>query len=218
MASFWLVCVCVGAVRQVDQQCTNRVFENGIPASPPSWVVFFSREIGWNFKTPTGLSIYLSKKRAPCLSAYPSFSPKNGRLTFFAPPPHAFVGFLKDEKWHVGPGFTPVSGKSSRGNGPQMASSGIFLAFPSAYLSISAENERLAPQPIYLSLEISSAFKVPALSPEKKRNPGLRFLPHLAACGSLLVARPTCLPASLFLGCVFSPDCLPASAMFSPLL
>ena len=52
-----------------------------------------------------------------------------------------------------------------------MASSGIFLAFPSAYLSISAENERLAPRPIYLSLEIPSAFEVPALSPEKKRNP-----------------------------------------------
>ena len=61
--------------------------------------------------------------------------------------------------------------KNSRGNGPQMASSGIFLAFPPAYLSISAKNERLAPQPIYLSLEISSAFKNPALSPEKKRNP-----------------------------------------------
>ena len=30
--------------------------------------------------------------------------------------------------------------------------SGIFLAFPSAYLSISTENERLAPQPIYLSI------------------------------------------------------------------
>ena len=53
-----------------------------------------------------------------------------------------------------------------------MASSGIFLAFPSAYLSISAENERLAPRPIYLSLEIPSAFEVPALSPGKKRNPG----------------------------------------------
>ena len=38
-----------------------------------------------------------------------------------------------------------------------MASSGIFLAFPPAYLSISAKNERFAPQPIYLSLEISSA-------------------------------------------------------------
>ena len=116
----------------------------------------------------SGLSIYLSKKRAPCLSAYLSISPKNGRLTFFAPPPHAFVGFLKDEKWHVGPGFTPVSGKSSRENGPQMASSGIFLAFPSAYLSISAENEHLAPQPIYLSLEIPCAFKMWSLSPVKK--------------------------------------------------
>ena len=93
---------------------------------------------------PLGLSIYLSKKRAP---------------HFFLLPPHTFVGFLKDEKWCVGPGFTPVSGKNSWGNGPQMASSGIFLAFPSAYLSISAENERLAPQPIYLSLEISSAFE-----------------------------------------------------------
>ena len=57
-----------------------------------SRVVFFSREIGWNFKTPTGLSIYLSKKRAPCLSAYLSISPKNGRLTFFCfPPMHLLV-------------------------------------------------------------------------------------------------------------------------------
>jgi len=95
----------------------------------PARVVFFYRGIGPSFKNPVALSIYLSKKRAPCLSAYLSISPKNGRLTFFAPPPHAFVGFLKDEKWHVGPGFTPVSGKSSRENGPQMASSGIFLAF-----------------------------------------------------------------------------------------
>ena len=86
---------------------------------------------------PLGLSIYLSKKRAP---------------HFFLLPPHTFVGFLKDEKWCVGPGFTPVSGKNSWGNGPQMASSGIFLAFPSAYLSISAENERLAPQPICIYL------------------------------------------------------------------
>ena len=150
--------------------------------------MFFCRKIGPHFKTPVALSIYLSKKRAPCLSAYLSISPKNGRLTFFAPPPHAFVGFLKDEKWHVGPGFTPVSGKNSRGNGPQMASSGIFLAFPSAYLSISAENERLAPQPIYLSLEISSAFKVPALSPEKKRNPELLTTSRL--CHSRYRARP----------------------------
>ena len=35
-----------------------------------------------------------------------------------------------------------------------MASSGIVIAFPPAYLSISAKNERFAPQPIYLSLEI----------------------------------------------------------------
>ena len=75
---------------------------------------FSPREIGPSLKGPAALSIYLSKKRAPCLSAYLSISPKNGRLTFFAPPPHAFVGFLKDEKWYVGPGFTPVSGKSSR--------------------------------------------------------------------------------------------------------
>ena len=80
-------------------------------------VVFFSREIGWNFKNPVVLSIYLSKKRALRLSAYLSISPKNGRLTFLCSPPHAFVGFLKDEKWHVGPDFTPVSGKNSRGNG-----------------------------------------------------------------------------------------------------
>ena len=105
---------------------------------------------------PLGLSIYLTKKQAP---------------HFFCSPPHAFGGFLKGEKWHAEPDFTPVSGKNSRENGPQMASSGISLAFSSAYLSISAENERLAPQPIYLSLEISSAIKVPALSPGKKRNP-----------------------------------------------
>ena len=98
---------------------------------------------------PLGLSIYLSKKQAP---------------HFFCSPPHAFGGFLKGEKWHAEPDFTPVSGKNSRENGPQMASSGIFLAFPPAYLYISAENERLAPQPqpIYLSLEIPCApLKVP---------------------------------------------------------
>ena len=108
--------------------------------------MFFSREIGWNFKTPTGLSIYLSKKRAPCLSAYLSISPKNGRLTFFAPPPHAFVGFLKDEKWHVGPGFTPVSCKNSRGNGPHSCLRWPRLGFSSHFL-----------QPIYLSLQKTSA-------------------------------------------------------------
>ena len=107
-----------------------------------SWVVFFSREIGWIFKTPTGLSIYLSKKRAPCLSAYLSISPKNGRLTFFASPPHAFVGFLKDEKWHAGPDFTPVSGKNSR----EMALRWPRLGFSSHFL-----------QPIYLSLQKTSA-------------------------------------------------------------
>ena len=79
------------------------------------WVVFL---IGWSFKNPVVLSIYLSKKRALRLSAYLSISPKNGRFTFFAFFPHAFVGFLKDEKWHVGPDFTPVSDKKSRGNGP----------------------------------------------------------------------------------------------------
>ena len=57
--------------------------ERTLRSSCDLWVVFFSREIGWNFKKPTGLSIYLSKKRAPCLSAYLSISPKNGRLTFF---------------------------------------------------------------------------------------------------------------------------------------
>ena len=62
-----------------------------------------------------------------------------------------------------------------------MASSGIFLAFPSAYLSISAENERLAPQPIYLSLEISSAFKVPALSPGGKKTQSWLIAWKLAA-------------------------------------
>ena len=103
--------------------------------------MFFSREIGWNFKTPTGLSIYLSKKRAPCLSAYLSISPKNERLTFFASPPHAFVGFLKDEKWHAGPDFTPVSGKNSR----EMALRWPRLGFSSHFL-----------QPIYLSLQKTS--------------------------------------------------------------
>ena len=92
--------------------------------------------------TPTGLSIYLSKKRAPCLSAYLSISPKNGRLTFFASPPHAFVGFLKDEKWHAGPDFTPVSGKNSR----EMALRWPRLGFSSHFL-----------QPIYLSLQKTSA-------------------------------------------------------------
>ena len=53
---------------------------------------------------------------------------------------------------------------------PRLGFSSHFLQ--PIYLSISAENERLAPQPIYLSLEISSAFKMWSLSPEKKRNPG----------------------------------------------
>ena len=67
---------------------------------PPQFtgLCFFSREIGWNFKTPTGLSIYLSKKRAPCLSAYLSISPKNGRLTFFAPPPPCICWFPEGRK------------------------------------------------------------------------------------------------------------------------
>ena len=65
-----------------------------------------------------------------------------------------------------------IAGKNSRGNGPQMASSGIFLAFPSAYLSISAENERLAPQPIYLSLEIPLwCSPVPAPSTDTRADP-----------------------------------------------
>ena len=46
---------------------------------------------------------------------------------------------------------------------PRLGFSSHFLQ--PIYLSISAENERLAPQPIYLSLETSSAFEVPALSP-----------------------------------------------------
>ena len=93
-----------------------------------------------------------------------SISPKNGRLTFFAPPPHAFVGFLKDEKWHVGPGFTPVSGKSSRGNGPQMASSGISSHFL---------------QPIYLSLQKTSASPLsPSIYLSKPRAP-LKLGPYL---------------------------------------
>ena len=110
------------------------------------WVVFFYRGIGPSFKNPVALSIYLSKKRAPCLSAYLSISPKNERLTFFCfpppPPSHAFVGFLKDEKWHAGPDFTPVSGKNSR----EMALRWPRLGFSSHFL-----------QPIYLSLQKTSA-------------------------------------------------------------
>ena len=59
---------------------------------------------------------------------------------------HAFVGFLKDEKWHVGPGFTPVSCKNSRGNGPHSCLRWPRLGFSSHFL-----------QPIYLSLQKTSA-------------------------------------------------------------
>ena len=107
---------------------------------------FLAGGIGKDFKTPALLSIYVSKKRAPWPLAYLSISKKNGRLTFFASPPHAFVGFLKDEKWHVGPGFTPVSCKNSRGNGPHSCLRWPRLGFSSHFL-----------QPIYLSLQKTSA-------------------------------------------------------------
>ena len=115
-------------------------------APPPkkqrkTWVrvVFFYRGIGPSFKNPVALSIYLSLKKTSALPLGLSiYLSKKRAPHFFCSPPHAFVGFLKDEKWHVGPGFTPVSGKSSRGNGPQMASSGISSHFL---------------QPIYLSLQ-----------------------------------------------------------------
>ena len=147
---------------------------------PECRVVFFSREIGPSLKGPAALSIYLSKKRAPCLSAYLSISPKNERLTFFCfpppPPSHAFVGFLKDEKWHAGPDFTPVSGKNSR----EMALRWPRLGFSSHFL-----------QPIYLSLQKTSAsplglsiylskyrapLKFQLYLRKKKRNPGKKEL------------------------------------------
>ena len=90
-----------------------------------------------------------------------------------------------------------VATKTAGENGPQMASSGIFLAFPSAYLSISAENERLTPRPIYLSLEIPSASEVPALSPGKKTQ----------SCGTRL--------ATVNLACVVFQRCCVKFASFA---
>ena len=144
-------------------------------------VVFFPREMGWNFKTPTGLSIYLSKKRAPCLSAYLSISPKNGRLTFFCSPPHAFVGFLKDEKWHAGPDFTPVSGKNSREMAlrwPRLGFSSHFLQ--PIYLSLQKTSASPPSQPIYPSLKKASASPPsPSIGLSKYRAPSSAFTHQL---------------------------------------
>ena len=59
---------------------------------------------------------------------------------------------------------------------PPVAEQGGGGAGGRAYLSIPAENERFGQPPIYLSLEIPSAFKVWSLSPGKKRNPAFNKL------------------------------------------
>ena len=77
------------------------------PARQRAWVVFFCREIGPHFKTPVALSIYLPKKRAPCLSAYLSISPKNRR-------PCQWRTYLCQKKVSAFKPLSPISGKKTQ--------------------------------------------------------------------------------------------------------
>ena len=87
------------------------------------------------------------------------------------PPPRCICWFpegRKESGVHVGPGFTPVSGKNSRGNGPHSCLRWPRLGFSSHFL-----------QPIYLSLQKTSASPLGLSIYLSKYRAPLKFQPYL---------------------------------------
>ena len=120
------------------------------------------------------LSISQKNERFASRPIYLSLQKTSASLFFCFPPPppsHAFVGFLKDEKWHAGPDFTPVSGKNSR----EMALRWPRLGFSSHFLQpIYLSLQKTSASPLSLSIYLSKSRAPLKLGPylrEKKRNP-----------------------------------------------